>query len=264
MNFKAAKRSKVLIVALSFLAVAATGCPSDRNRAQTGYCDDSGCYQCDGDKSCWPVPNARCSTDADCSGGTRCTSIGCALPCVTDVACADGEQCVTGFCSPEGFPKVTPYTPPTGCEADTDCESDEYCKGGTCVPRCKSDDDCGPDSVCAPCGKCQPKGVPATCGAQPMFCSDSVPCGSGKQCVNNACHLQCSDGATCPVGQICESGICTDDPNPAKPACVLDLDCAGGICINGYCHDQCKTSAECGTGALCQMSVCQPDYNPVD
>jgi hypothetical protein len=252
------------VVAISGILVAfAAGCPSHHHRhGVSGYCDDSGCYECDLDKHCWPIPNAKCTGPDSCAGGTVCTSIGCAKACSLVTDCAEGEACVTGFCAPGGFSKVSPYLPPTTCSGDSGCKSDEVCDAGSCIPRCKSDDDCGPDAVCAECGKCQPKGIPATCGAAQLFCSEQVGCGTGKSCVKNRCHAQCTSSATCAVGQLCKDGLCIDDESPAQPACMLDLQCSDGVCINGYCHDRCKTSAECGAGALCQMGVCQPDYNP--
>jgi hypothetical protein len=254
----------IMMAAVTGLVAFATGCPSEPNHGVSGYCDDSGCFECDLDKHCWPIPNPKCSSDLDCQSGSLCTSIGCARACSVATDCAEGESCVTGFCAPGGFSKVTPFQPTTGCTADTDCQAEQLCSAGACIAKCKSDDDCGPDSVCTACGKCEPKGVPATCGAAPMFCSEQVGCGTGKSCVNNRCHAVCASSESCPVGQVCSSGLCLDDPAPAKPECKLDLDCgaSSGICINGYCHALCKTGAECSQGALCQMGVCQPDYTP--
>jgi len=261
---KRQNRTIIMMALMTGIVAFATGCPSDhRHSGVSGYCDDSGCYECDLDKHCWPIPNPKCSSDADCTGGSMCTNIGCTWACVADSDCADNESCVTGYCAPSGFIKVTPYVPPTTCASDSDCKADELCSAGSCIAKCISDDDCGPDNVCTACGKCEPKGVPATCGEVPMYCSEDVSCGNGKTCVKNRCHAQCTTSTSCPIGQICDGGICLDDPAPAKPECVFDLDCAdGGSCINGYCHAQCKTSAECGQGALCQMGVCQPDYTP--
>ncbi len=254
----------ILVAAVSGLVLLATGCPDDHRHGASGYCDDSGCYECDFDKRCWPIPNPKCGSDAECTGGAFCTSIGCARACAADGDCQAGEACVTGYCAPSGFVKVTPFQPATGCAADSDCKSDELCSAGACIAKCKSDDDCGPDSVCTACGKCEPKGVPATCGTTPLFCSDQVGCGTGKSCVKGRCHAQCTSSTSCAVGQVCQAGLCLDDPAPAKPECKLDLDCSDGSCINGYCHALCKTSQDCGPGALCQMGVCQPDYTPAN
>ncbi len=261
MNQLARNLHPMPVLTFTLLALGVAGC-TERNPRAAAYCDNQGCYQCDVEKNCWPVDNQKCSSDAQCASGTQCTTIGCAHPCKADADCGGGDLCITGFCAPSGFGTVSPYVPPAACSNDSGCKAEEFCNGGQCVPRCKSDDDCGPDSVCTACGKCEPKGVPATCGTTPSFCSDTTACGSGKTCIKNRCHLQCTSSAACAVGQVCSSGLCVDDPNPAAPECVVSLDCSGGACINGYCHAACTTSAECGTGALCQVGVCQPDYHP--
>ena len=249
-----------MIAALAALIV--SGCTTENHNAGYGYCDETGCYQCDLGDNCWAIPNERCSMAADCATGA-CTSIGCAADCASDTECADGESCVDGFCAPWGFTKVTPLIPPTSCTADTDCQADQFCEtdSGVCKAKCTSDEECGPGMVCSACGKCQPKGTPATCGTVPTFCSDAVPCGAGKSCQQGRCHFQCTATDSCPVGQVCAAGLCTDDPSPTVPQCALDLDCGDGSCINGYCHISCKTSGDCGAKNVCQMSVCQPDYS---
>ncbi len=255
-------RTHLMLVIAGLLALGATGCP-DSHHGTSAYCDDSGCFECDAEKNCWPVNNPRCSGDSACEPGSVCTTIGCARPCKTSDECSGDDACVTGYCAPPSFTKIDKLTPPAACESDANCKPDELCDDGKCIPRCTSDDDCGPDSVCAPCGKCQPKGTPPTCGASQIFCSETIPCGNGKTCLSSRCHLQCSGaGAVCPIGQVCSAGLCIDDPAPAKPECLLDTQCGGGICINGYCHGACATSIQCGAGALCQMGICQPDYTP--
>lgn len=255
-------RNLALASAVVLGALVASGC-SPRNHEGRAYCDTTGCYECDSEDNCWPIPNKQCTSDSQCAAGETCTNIGCALPCTSKDQCADGEWCVTGYCAPNGFAKVYPFVPPTGCSKDTDCKSDELCSAGACIAKCKSDDDCGPDMVCSSCGKCVNKGVPATCGSSQVFCSSSVPCGTGKSCVLSRCHFQCTSSASCPVGHVCDGGLCKDDPAPAKPECSLDLDCAAGSCINGYCHPSCSLSKDCSTGELCQNGICQPDYTPV-
>jgi hypothetical protein len=264
MNRQGKNGIRILVFLLSASTTGSVGCPSDyRMGGATAYCDDSGCYECDGDKKCWPVRNPKCARDTDCEPNSVCTNIGCSKACSSSTDCNESEACVTGYCAPNGFSKVTPFTAPTVCTDDAGCKSDEFCNNGSCALRCKSDDDCGPNSVCTPCGKCQAKDVPATCGAQPIFCSDSIPCGAGKTCLKNRCHVQCKEATICPVGQICSSGLCLDDPSPATPQCFLNLECPDGVCINGYCHSKCTISEECSQYSLCTMGVCQPDYNPV-
>jgi hypothetical protein len=250
-----------ILSALAVGAMLATGC-SPRHGEGRAYCDNTGCYKCDVDDNCWPIPNKKCTANAQCGANMMCTNIGCAIPCSSKDQCSDGENCVTGFCAPGGFGKINPYVPPTSCKLDTDCTSDELCESGSCIPKCKSDDDCGPDKVCSSCGKCQPKGVPATCGSSQVFCSSTVPCGASKSCIKSRCHFTCTSSDACPVGQVCATGVCQDDPAPAKPECSMDLDCATGSCINGYCHPSCELSKDCSGSELCLNKICQPDYNP--
>lgn len=249
----------VTLVAIGLLA----GCHDRNCGLKTAYCDDSGCFECDENKNCWPVPNKKCVSDDECNVGDKCTNIGCAALCTSDDQCTGDNICVGGFCAPSGFTTVEPFVPPTSCEGDQDCGSDEFCEAGKCLAKCKSDDDCGTDMVCSSCGKCQPKGTPATCGDTQLYCSDTVACGDGKSCMNNRCHYTCTGSETCPIGQVCDSGLCQDDPSPSSPECSLDLDCADGSCINGYCHISCGVTADCGQGELCMMGICQPDYHPV-
>lgn len=250
------------LLALIF-GLAACGPTSDHHYSGRAYCDKTGCYTCDGEGHCTPVPNTPCTRDKDCASGEVCTTIGCAKPCQTTATCAPGEACVGGFCAPGNFSKVAPYSPPSGCQADDQCGSDEFCQAGQCKPRCQSDDQCGPGKVCTACGKCQPKSLPATCGTNQVYCSAKKPCGPGKVCYFGRCHFRCERDNICPVGQTCsDKGFCKDDVNPKSAECVLDMDCHGGACINGYCHDACTSSAQCDPASLCQVGICQPNYFP--
>ena len=253
-------------MAVALLGMFGLGCSAENHDgAGRAYCDETGCYECDFDSNCWPVPNRRCTNDSQCASSERCTNIGCSARCTADSDCGYGHVCRSGLCGPAGMKKVYPYTPSTGCKDDGDCTSSEYCSAaGKCVDRCKTDEECGPGKVCASCGKCQTQGVPATCGATPSYCSTTVACGSGKSCVSGRCHFQCGTSNSCPVGQVCTKGLCKDDPSPPSPECALDLDCASGVCINGYCHSHCVASTQCGQGDVCQMGVCQPDYHPAN
>jgi len=256
--------SFTVILLASTLGLFLGGCCADMYAGPSrAYCDDSGCYKCGPESNCWPIPNQRCTKDKDCPTGDKCTNIGCAKPCKKNSDCGGENVCTGGYCAPPGFNNVKPVAPPVKCTKDSQCTPESYCKSGTCAPRCKSDDQCSPGTVCAPCGKCQPKGVPATCGAVPNYCSASVKCNTGKTCIKGRCHFTCTSSKTCPVGQTCSGGACKDDPDPgATRQCSLDLHCQNGVCINGYCHACCNNSSECGTKELCLMGICQPDYYP--
>lgn len=262
-RFTPTPRALVMSTALLGGIALVTSC-TEANPTFRSFCDAQGCYQCARGSSCTKVPNKPCSANAQCSAGQTCTTIGCAASCSGDRGCHGDLVCVKGYCVPDGFKTVKPKQSVKSCKADADCSSDEYCgANGTCVTKCRSDDECAPGTVCnASCGKCQPADRPASCGVVPSFCSSAVKCGDGKRCRANRCHFACGDKTKCPVGQVCRSGLCIDDPAPADPECVLDIDCTNGSCINGYCHARCSGSSECGFGMLCQMGVCQPNYYP--
>ncbi len=207
------KKSWVLsILSLLLTPILISGCHSiyESGSGGAGYCDDSGCYQCNEEDRCWPSSTSS----------------------------------------------------PRSCAKDQECKGNEFCDNGSCKERCISDDQCGSGEVCAPCGKCQPEDLPAVCGAAPDFCSASVDCGAQKTCQAGRCHFQCTQDSQCPVGQLCNSGVCLDDPNPAAPECVMNLDCTSGACINGYCHQDCNSSSNCGPTEVCLMGLCQPNYSP--
>ena len=57
------------------------------------YCDDKGCYTCDG-LGCASVPpptKAPCQSNAVCGADSVCTTDGCAKKCATDTACPRGD-----------------------------------------------------------------------------------------------------------------------------------------------------------------------------
>lgn len=255
---------RVWIISLAS-AVLLLGCgPMNHGPGVRGYCDDTGCWECDDNDTCWTIPNRSCKADKECDPGERCTSIGCARPCKEDGDCDGDQLCTDGYCAPPGFKDVTPFQPPRQCKQDTQCEAGQVCDGGVCKARCKSDDDCSPGNGCTACGKCQPKTLPATCGTQPRYCSADVPCGVGKTCLAGRCHFFCESKHACPVGQLCAAdGICKSVSDPGDDRqCTIDVDCKFGVCINGFCHSSCSTNSQCSSGSLCQMGVCQPDFNP--
>ncbi len=255
-------RLSILIPTAGFaLALVLSGCTSP-NPQFRAYCDNTGCFTCSEDGVCSAVPNTPCAAANTCPTDQVCTTIGCAVPCEDDNICGEGLSCVMGYCIPGVFDKVKPIEDSTTCSKDEDCSADMYCEKGTCISRCKSDDECAPGLVCVACGKCQKPSVPATCGEVPSYCSADTSCGAGKECVSGRCHFNCDGKTSCPVGQICAHGLCKDDPAPTSPECVLDLHCESGSCINGYCHLACANSGECASQELCLVGVCQPNYHP--
>ena len=273
------------VAACALLLAGAAGCSG--GSAFSRYCDDTGCYACEGDGNCYPDNLPPCTTDAACEADSVCTTMGCARRCTDDSECRDGEYCCDyGYCAPKDGDLPAPIPTSSACTADS-CADDERCdETGHCVPRCASDADCADGQACSTAtGECLDKGEEPTdtiyckttsecpegliciggcCHIAPeaqSYCQDSSVCGDGRTCLNEECHAICEDSSTCPTGQVCADGACIDDPAPANPACVFDVDCAGGqTCINAYCHDLCEDGDACGTGESCQAGVCRADY----
>lgn len=254
---------KLFILASLFSVLLITAChPKDGDRC--GYCDDSGCYGCDGDY-CWPIENPQCNDEVTCGVNEICTEFGCATMCSFDADCNLGENCLPeGYCGPVENPEIR-------CATDEDCGNGTICEMSetlgylTCTPGCQSDDECQEGYVCASCGRCVPEDNPV-CGDSKVFCDSNDDCGSKVCSVDQKCALTCDIGdPLCPTGQICSEGVCIDDPAPVSPECVFSHQCESSqVCINTYCHDTCTADGQCGYGEFCDLGVCKADYRPAD
>lgn len=231
----------------SVLFVAAlSGCASDNY-----YCDNTGCYRCDG-VGCRPVQppsRATCAGDWDCRTGQVCTSLGCATTCTMNANCPEGWQCLNGLCA---TPSETPVRNPGSCTTNANCPGGRVCLNGTCQtstqPTCTSNTDCTNGNVCVS-GRCTPPS---------NTCQFNNQCGLGRVCVNSECRSVCASG-NCPVGQQCvQNGTlsyCADGTTTGQ--CTADAMCpTGNRCFNGRCVTSCTPG-----GA---MTMCPTDYYCTD
>lgn len=257
------KRLPISVLISVALIATAAGC-RDRDDCNLGYCDDSGCYDCDG----FPIPNNPCQGQEQCESDEICTQFGCSQVCSHDSDCGLGEVCLPeGYCGP---------AEPAGseCENDDDCNHGMICEDNVCVEGCQSDDDCqseGEGWVCASCGRCQPPDSP-TCGETKTYCTDSDQCGDGRTCTTlKFCAYECNmSDPLCPRGQICQDSVCVDDPDPQSPECVFSADCGsqthcqdlGCLCVNSYCRPMCASVEDCGWGEICDLGLCVANYRP--
>lgn len=231
------------------------GCSSESE-----YCDETGCFFCDGlgCREIEPPERLACRGDFECTvPGEVCTDLGCAATgCSEDADCAMGHACRDSYCVAPTEPNPTPT--PGACMTNGDCDDDLQCLDGMCVPTeappaCTVDDDCEGAMVCAE-GECrEPSNV----------CRFSSECGEGRVCINERCALSCqADPSICPEGFSCgDDGVCVEET--ASPECVSNSDCDGEqVCLDGSCVDECSTDAECAEHEYCYFGSCRFDDRP--
>lgn len=102
----------------------------------------------------------RCTTSADCAGGTCLPNRTCAAACTTTANCKAGEKCsLVGACVPS-----------SGCGSNSDCASGQICDSlGKCTGDCRLGR-CNPGAYCTQYGQCLPTNNPdggaPTCGGE--------------------------------------------------------------------------------------------------
>lgn len=249
--------SRYALHASTLLLVAAlgAGCDHDTDGAAFGDCNGSGCFGCTDNtmQSCWPLPYDPCKSDAECSPGHVCTTLGCAETCTTADDCRPGEVCTAaGYCAPSNA-KTTPVG---GNPTNPNNPGNPPISSEPGVIPCLLDSHCYPGQACV-AGKCTHS---PTCGIPATMCNKAADCGAGRDCLEGKCHATCA-GSGCPIGQVCSSGLCIDTPN--RFDCVFDYQCgAASRCINRVCHPLCGVDAQCGKGEFCDSGVCRADIRP--
>ena len=77
------------------------GCSDPQDRY---YCDDTGCYSCDGYgcSTVTPPASTACTGSASCATGEVCTAGGCVKSCQQTSDCPRGTTCNGGTCTAPG------------------------------------------------------------------------------------------------------------------------------------------------------------------
>jgi Cys-rich repeat protein len=272
-------------------AVALAGCNQESN-----YCDNTGCYSCDG-LGCHQVnPPTRqsCTCPTDCLHGSDCTSLGCTVDCdAASVTCPLGTQCeVVGahhYCMGPLEPTANITTADCGCTTSAQCQhlGPAYaCIVGTCrmascpTMPCPSGQSCvngmcdaqivNPPVGCSATTPC-PSGqfcLDGSCVQQINTCRFNTECNggnasSGRTCVDQQCTTACSATSPCPAGSTCGSDGFCHESIPPQSGCVSNTDCAAGqTCVNGRCFTGCMHDSDCGAGNYCDAGICRLDTRP--
>ena len=278
-------RVTLLAIGLTGLAaVSLAGCNQESN-----YCDDTGCYFCDG-LGCRlvnPPTRTTCNCPSDCVAGSSCTSLGCTVTCTTDAACPMGTRCTevgtSHFCMGPREPVTNittnmcicgdpgdPVCPGgricsnhtcvvAGCSATNPCPSGQECVGGTCqtpisVVGCDATHPCATGAFC----------LDGSCVPQTDTCQFNTECNgqsASRVCVNQQCTNPCSASNPCPTGAMCGSDGYCHEVIPPVTGCVANSDCtgAGETCVNGRCFAGCVHDSDCPTGDFCDAGVCRLD-----
>lgn len=254
-GFSAAFRMGTVAAALSAIgAMVWSGCGSNNERY---YCDDTGCFQCDG-YGCGtvtPPPSKSCTGAAGCPAGQVCTDQGlCQATCAATTDCAKGTVCKGGLCV---APAVTDAGTPKECTTTTDCTGGKVCIanhcqacGGTNGPcPCAANTDCANGQQC----------VAGACTDPKNICKYNSDCEAGKICENGQCVAGCTD--TCAPPATCVKGGCVTPPGNT---CQLDSQCptTAPKCVGGNCVPACTTDSQCATGNYCNQGACVPDTRP--
>lgn len=250
----------VATLAFATLGIALTSQGCGPNGARY-FCDQTGCYECDG-YGCTqvkPPTKQNCTGDAQCPSGQICTSNGCTAQCKIDGDCPKGTICKNGLCA---APTEDPGTQKQ-CTTTADCKGG-YCKNNQCIA-------CG-DGKSGPC-PCTPQGKECAqnevcsagfCTSNPI-CKYSSECGDGKVCADGQCLTDCGSGQACANGFVCQQGLCKQDPNAGK-TCAKNADCAmTEVCVGGKCATSCTGTGQgtCAQGLVCNQGACVPNLGPI-
>jgi hypothetical protein len=255
---RAVSRIGAVMAALSVLgALLWTGCGPSDNRY---YCDNTGCYSCDGYgcSNVTPPSPQPCTGNASCGAGAICTNNGCEQTCQANSDCPRGDVCTNGLCVAPGQDGGTPHE----CTTGTDCGAGKACVGNKCQA-------CGgagnPACPCTTTTDCTTAGDVCVANAcTPNGCNSKADCGTGMACVTNHCQAcggtngpcPCGSTADCSNGEQCVAGACT----VPQDVCKYNSDCDGGkICADGQCVAQCSATMPCDVGFTCNKGVCDKD-----
>lgn len=271
-----------VLLAVSLLGLASFSLVGCNNESR--YCDDTGCYFCDG-LGCRlvnPPTRTTCACATDCGSGSSCTSLGCTQTCVEGTICSDGTACRSGFClgPREPLPTAQDCTCTTtaecsrfgprlvclpqatgagrcglGCTSQADCTTGNSCVNGMCMPN-QTQVGCDATHPCATGSTC----VGGSCVPDAQICQFSTECGAGRICVNQQCTAACSATNPCVGSATCGADGFCHEVIPPPTGCSTATDCASGqTCVDGRCFSGCAVDSDCPHGDYCDAGVCRLD-----
>ncbi len=281
-----------VLLAVSLLGLASFSLVGCSNESR--YCDDTGCYFCDGlgCRAVNPPTRSTCGCSYECGmSGSTCTSLGCTITCtVGGVGCPDGTTCrplaesTSGFClgPREPMPTATDCSCTTSAQCDTvgdgslvcvidamghgecrpgcdspghECSSGYSCVNGGCVEN-PHQVGCSATSPCASTATC----VAGVCIPLVEICQFSTECGAARACVNQQCTTACGASNPCAGTATCGADGYCHETIPPVTGCGTNADCgAGQTCVDGRCFAGCAVDSDCPAGDYCDGGVCRLD-----
>lgn len=216
------------------LGCAAPGCQG--NQPSTSACDGKGTCVAALGPSCGAYVcsaaacTSSCSTDAECSAGSKCASGSCVALSALGAKCAQAGDCASGQC-------VDGYCCDAACGGQ--CEACDVQGGeGHCVPAAGKPH--GGRPACATGDAANPCSAAACDGIERASCLEFV--GSSVACRT----ASCSGGVATLVG------VCAGD---GKCGPVTTRDCAPYTCAGDVCSTSCSSDTECVSPSVCDVAT---------
>lgn len=251
------------------------------NAADNGDCDDGvSCTEdvCQPFAGCKNTPKSSACDDANECTVDACDVLGGCTNTLGALNCDDNNPCTTDSCQKGVGCVNAPNT--LGCEDGNPCTAGDKCAAADCVPGVAMDCDdgnvctieyCDTTSGCqyqnqgGPCDDDNACSSNDTCTAGVCGGTQSIICGDGNPCTQDACDpvtgctypelddVPCSDGNPCTDGDTCGSGVCLAGP---PKDCGDGSPCTLDSCnpASGCAHT--SSDALCDDGVGCTLDVC--------